>query len=129
LGLKSNPIILKDRKELAEKFSSGEVSILNSGSGFWDNDPAGDLQMLFTPNLHKPLNFVTRDQTLQSLIQDLERHQGDKSKYVAVNRYLHDEAMFNVYTHVRRFYFSKNKGLLKQIPQGGSAPAPWQVFE
>ena len=129
LELKGEPQIFKTRKDLAEKFVQGELAIFNSGSGFWANDPVGDLQMLFTPNLHKPLNFITQDENLQKLIKNLVSDQTDKTKYAEVNKYLHDQAMFNVYTHVRRFYFSKDKNKLKQIPQGSAAPTPWQVFE
>ncbi len=129
LELSGKPDIVKTRKEQSEKFVSGEISIFNGGSGFWANDPVGDLQMLFTPNLHKPLNFITKDESLQKLIKNLVVDQTDKTKYFEVNKYLHDQAMFNVYTHVRRFYFSKAKNKLKQIPQGSAAPTPWQVFE
>lgn len=129
LELKGEPKIFKDRRELAEAFVSGKISTFNAGSGFWANDPVGDLQMLFTPHLHKPLVFLSEDSTLQKLIQDLVKDQGENSKYQAVNQYLHDQGLFNVYTHVRRFYFSKNKDRLKQIPQGTAAPHPWQVFE
>ena len=114
---------------MAESFSKGDISFFPAGSGFWANDPVGDLKMLFTPNLHKPLNFITKDETLQKLINDLVEDQMNTSFYFAVNKYLHDEALFNVYTHVRRFYFSKNKSNLKQIPHGSAAPTPWQVFE
>lgn len=129
LELSGEPQLLKSRKEMADKFVNGEISMFNAGSGFWAHDPSGDLQMLFTPNLHKPLNFITKDDTLQSLIKSLSEDQSNVSKYVTINKYLHDEALFNVYTHVRRFYFSKDKNRLKQIPQGAAAPTPWQVFQ
>ncbi|MGE4234601.1 MAG: ABC transporter substrate-binding protein [Bacteriovoracia bacterium] len=129
LELNGEPQLFKSRKEMADKFVSGEISMFNAGSGFWAHDPAGDLQMLFTPNLHKPLNFITQDSTLQKLIKSLSEDQSNTSKYVTINKYLHDEALFNVYTHVRRFYFSKDKNRLKQIPQGAAAPTPWQVFQ
>jgi hypothetical protein len=129
MDIHEKPKLLANRKELADKFVAGDVLFLNASSGFWANDPAGDLQMLFTPNLHKPLNFITTDATLQRLIKELEQHQDDISKYVAVNRYLHDQAMFNIYSHVRRFFFSKDKDRLKQIPQDVTNPAPWQVFK
>ena len=129
LELKGEPIVFKSRKDQSEKFINGEIAVFNAGSGFWANDPVGDLQMLFTPNLHKPLNFITKDENLQGLIKKLVADQSDKTKYLEVNKYIHDQAMFNVYTHVRRFYFSKAKNKLKQIPQGSAAPTPWQVFE
>ena len=129
LELSGKAEIFKTRKDLSEKFVAGEISVFNGGSGFWANDPVGDLQMLFTPNLHKPLNYITKDESLQKLIKNLVNDQSNKMKYVDVNRYLHDQALFNVYTHVRRFYFSKSENNLKQIPQGSAAPTPWQVFE
>ncbi len=123
------PQLFKNRKEIAEAFVEGKISFLGSGSGFWAHDPSGDLQMLFTPNLHKPLNFVTQDEKLQRLIRDVVNNPDNESYYKAVNQYLHDEGLINIYSHVRRFYFSKNKEFLKRSPLGYSAPTPWQVFE
>ena len=102
---------------------------MGSGSGFWAHDPAGDLQMLFTPNLHKALNFVTQDEKFQNLIRDAVNNSENESYYKAVNQYLYEEGLINIYAHVRRFYFSKNKNFLKKSPLGYSAPTPWQVFE
>lgn len=129
LNLKNNPNSLKSRKELAGKFVNGEISIFNGASGFWANDPLGDLKMLFTPNLHKPLNYISRDIVLQNLIEECIKNPSNKSSLFKVNQYLHDQGLFNVYTHVRRFYFSKDSKKLKQIPQGSAAPNPWQVLE
>lgn len=129
LDLKNRPTQLKSRKELAGKFVSGEVAIFNGASGFWANDPLGDLKMLFTPNLHKPLNYISKDQTLQNQIEECIKNPSNKSNLLRVNQYLHDQGLFNVYTHVRRFYFSKDSKKLKQIPQGSAAPNPWQVLE
>jgi hypothetical protein len=129
IGIDSKPLLFKNRNDTMDAFVSGKISILNAGSGFWAYDPSGDLQMLFTPNLHKPLNFVTRDENFQALIRKVVNEPEDKSNYEQVNRYLHDEAIVNVYSHVRRFYFSTNKKALKVSQIGFSAPTPWQVFE
>lgn len=123
------PKLFKSRKEIAHAFIENEIAFLGSSSGFWAHDPSGDLQMLFTPNLHKPLDFVTTDSKLQSLIRDVVNNPEDESRYKAVNQYLYDEGLINIYSHVRRFYFSKNKAFLKKSPLGYSAPTPWQVFE
>lgn len=123
------PTFFKNRKDMMDAYSDGRITIVTGGSGFWAHDPSGDLQMLFTPNLHKPLNFVTRDQKLQELIRDVVASPDKKDAYRSVNQYLHDEAVVSVYTHVRRFYFSKNKSFLKNSQIGFSAPTPWQVFE
>lgn len=127
--LKSRVTVFGSKKDMMEAFVESKIGVVNSGSGFWANDPAGDLQMLFTPNLHKPLNYITKDENLQKLIQDLTKNRGENSKFYAVNQYLHDEALINTYTHLRRFYFSKNGKKLQQIPQGAAAPHPWQVFK
>ncbi|MBL7544320.1 MAG: hypothetical protein JNL11_10905 [Bdellovibrionaceae bacterium] len=129
LNLRNSPIVVKSRKELAEKFINGEIAIFNGASGFWANDPLGDLKMLFTPNLHKPLNYISRDKQLQNLIEECIKNPSNKENLNKVNQYLHDQGLFNVYTHVRRFYFSKDSKKLKQIPQGSAAPNPWQVLE
>jgi ABC-type transport system substrate-binding protein len=124
-----NPKLYKSRKEIAQAFINNEISFLGAGSGFWAHDPSGDLQMLFTPNLHKPLDFVTKDEKLQKLIREAVDNSENESAYQAVNQYLYDEGLINIYSHVRRFYFSKNKHFLKKSPLGYSAPTPWQVFE
>lgn len=129
MELKGPAQVFDSRKEMMDAFVGARIAVVNAGSGFWANDPAGDLQMLFTPNLHRPLNYITKDENLQKLIRDLGKHQADNSKFYAVNQYLHDEALINTYTHLRRFYFSKNGKKLQQIPQGSAAPHPWQVFK
>lgn len=121
----TQPIIADSRKELTDLFSSGKVSLFSGSSGFWALDPAGDLKMLFTPNLHKALQFVSADNRLQDMIRGLEK---DPSQYAKINQYLYDEALFNVYAHLRRFFASPTKELLAEIPFAITSPAPWQVF-
>lgn len=129
LGLEMlQPHVLKNRKELASQFIEGKVALFNAGSGFWPHDPAGDLQMLFTPNLHKPLEFITKDEKLQKLIRKVQDNESDSKAYKAVNQYLFDEAMFNVYGHVRRFFAAKDAKLLTEFPAAITSPSPWQVF-
>lgn len=126
LGIKATkPIVKQTRKEFSDQFSEGKVAFFNAGSGFWALDPAGDMKMLLTPNLHKPLKHVSDDEKLQTLIGQLS---SSSSTYAKVNRYLFEEARFNVYTHVRRFFAAKNKNLLGDVPFAITSPAPWQVF-
>ncbi len=122
----SSPVIKSTRKEFSDLFAEGKVAFFNAGSGFWALDPAGDMKMLLTPNLHKPLKHVSDDEKLQSLIAQLS---SSSSNYAKVNRYLFEEARFNVYTHVRRFFAAKNKKLLGDVPFAITSPAPWQVFK
>lgn len=130
LGASEAPTMtLKTRSELGDLFDSGKVSIFYGGSGFWAQDAAGDLQMLFTPGLHKSLDFVTQDKTLQSLIRHLKEDPTNKSRFMEINQYLHDEALFNVYSHVRRFFVSKKSSHNLDLPFAITSPFPWHLFE
>lgn len=120
------PKLASSRKELADLFASGKIGLYSASSGFWALDPAGDVKMLFTPNLHKVLSHVSSDAKLQKLIGELN---DDPGSYAAVNRHLFDEATFNVYAHLRRFFASPNKDLLMDVPFAITSPAPWQVFK
>jgi len=122
-------MILKSRAEFDTLFESGKISISYGGSGFWAQDAAGDLQMLFTPGLHKSLDFVTQDPTLQLLIKQLKDDAATKSRYTEINQYLHDEALFNVYSHVRRFFVSKQSSSNLNLPFAITSPFPWHLFE
>lgn len=121
----SEPTVTTTRKELSDLFVDRKIDLFNGSTGFWALDPAGDLKMLFTPNLHKPLQHVSEDAELQKMISELET---DPSSYARVNRYLYKEARFNVYTHLRRFFASPNKKLVADVPIAITSPAPWQVF-
>ena len=130
LGASENPtMVLKTKSELGDLFDSGKVSIFYGGSGFWAQDAAGDLQMLFTPGLHKSLDFVTQDESLQSLIYKLKEDPTNKSRFTEINQYLHDEALFNVYSHVRRFFVSKKSSQNLDLPFAITSPFPWHLFE
>ena len=130
LGASENPTMaLKTKSELSDLFDSGKVSIFYGGSGFWAQDAAGDLQMLFTPGLHKSLDFVTQDASLQSLIHKLKEDPTNKNRFTEINQYLHDEALFNVYSHVRRFFVSKKSSHNLDLPFAITSPFPWHLFE
>ena len=93
-------------------------------------DPAGDVKMLFTPNMHKMLSQVSGDEALQSLIEEANDPlvEGEQAN-ININQHLFDEAVFNVYAHISRFYISKNKDLINEVLIGITSPAPWQVFK
>ena len=127
LGIKSDGgISFTDRKQFAEAFADGRIAFYYGGSGFWALDPAGDVQMLFTPNLHKPLQHLSSDKRLQQLIGELGKN---PESFRELNRFVYADARLNIYTHVRRFFASKNKSLLGEVPFAITSPAPWQVFE
>ncbi|MBL7542853.1 MAG: hypothetical protein JNL11_03510 [Bdellovibrionaceae bacterium] len=114
---------------MGDLFDFGKISIFYGGSGFWAQDAAGDLQMLFTPGLHKSLDFVTQDSGLQALIQKLKEDPTNKSRFVEINQYIHDEALFNVYSHIRRFFVSKKSSHNVVLPFAITSPFPWHLFE
>ncbi|MGE0763475.1 MAG: ABC transporter substrate-binding protein [Bdellovibrionales bacterium] len=120
------PTIAASRSEAAELFANGKISIFNAGSGFWALDPSGDMKMLFTPNLHKALQHVANDPKLQDLITEM---QGDTKAYAKANKYLFEDAKFNVYAHPRRFFAAKDPSILAELPFAVTSPAPWQVFK
>ncbi|MES3038371.1 MAG: ABC transporter substrate-binding protein [Bdellovibrionota bacterium] len=128
LGIVGKAKSFENRKALANAFSDGLIAFMGGSSGFWAFDPAGDLQMLFTPNLHKPLRFLSEDANLQTLIREAKSQKSARA-FQAVNQYIYDLGLFNVYAHTRRFYWSRNKALLKEARFGTTAPAPWEVFE
>ena len=123
---------LNTKAEMADLLQQNRVGMIPVATGFWPLDPAGDLQMLFTPNLHKVLSFVSADDSLQNLIHHIQDSTDPKQRaklFEAVNRYLFDEAKFNVYVHFRRFFVTSKTHSLKDIPLAITSAAPWQVFE
>ncbi len=129
---KTEPIITETQSIEDDLFMQGKVSVINFQTGFWPLDPAGDIQMLMTPNMHEVLNFATRDEKLQTLIRNLKSNlqlNSHSEAFENINRYIYKQSIFNVFTHVRRFYASKNKSLLAEAPTSITSPAPWQVFK
>lgn len=124
----SSKVRLQNKKEEVAAFEGEKVAFLAASTGFWAMDPAGDVQMLFTPNMHAFLKHVSKDDHLQRLIQDLKGPGDSSTAFENLNRYLHDQAVFNVFTHVRRFYASPNEQLIAEIPLSITSPTPWQVF-
>lgn len=125
----SEPFELETLSKAGEMFLNGEVSVVSFQTGFWAFDPAGDVQMLMTPNMHKALKFVCRDEKMQKLIRNLKKSNLDKKSFVELNQQIYDEATFNIYTHIRRFYASADQSLIAEAPVSITSPAPWQVFK
>lgn len=122
---------LESKKEAYDLFFDGKIAVIFGASGFWPVDPAGDLQMLFTPNLHKALAFISHDEEFQRLIKKLQVEMDAKKRvalFETINRHLYDEALFNAYAHFRRFLITSKTHSLKDIPLAITSAAPWQVF-
>lgn len=130
LGVKlSEPIQIKDRKDETDQFVSGNLAFMYGRTGFWALDPSGDIQMLFTPNLHKGLQYFWNDSELQTLLGSaVQNGQVDLEVFKKINQYLFENGKFNVYSHIRRFYASPNKQLVQNLPIGITSPAPWHLF-
>jgi len=123
------PTNYSDRKQEVSEFLNGNSTFLYNRTGFWAMDPTGDIQMLFTPNLHKVLRHYWNDDHLQSLLHNIVRDGVVNLASVdSINSYLFANAKFNVYSHIRRFYASRNKDLVKSLPIGITNPSPWQLF-
>jgi hypothetical protein len=120
---------MASRNDVREAFADGKVSLLNVTTGFWALDPSSDVQMLLTPNMHKILQFVARDSQVQKLIRDLTTSDNKTLAFKALNQYLFDEGLLNVFAHIRRFYSSPNPNLIAELPISITSPAPWQVFK
>lgn len=130
LGIKiDGPIEFKDRKHEVETFLNNESAFIFGRTGFWAMDPTGDIQMLFTPNLHKVLKHFWKDNILQDYLRTIVQNGEVNSDAIdAVNSYLFQDGKINVYSHIRRFYASKNKELVKNLPIGITSPSPWHLF-
>lgn len=131
LGIpKPEPKTFDTRKQETEAFVKGEISLLGASTGFWAMDPAGDIQMLLTPNMHKILQFVANDDKVQDLIRSLkvDREKNNPEAFKKLNQYIHDQGLFNVFAHVRRFYSSDALENIAELPVSITSPAPWQVF-
>ncbi len=122
----SKPVSVKSRKEFSDAFSGNKVAFYNAGSGFWALDPAGDVKMLFTPNLHQTLKQLWSDSKFLNLVTKLG---DDAVGYKALNTYLFEESLLNVYGHQRRFFAAKNQALFSNLNFAITSPAPWQVFK
>ena len=68
------PEVFTDRSKQNAHFANGESQLFIGSSGLWPQDPYGDLQMFFTPDLHMTLKFTASDSKMQKLIESLRTH-------------------------------------------------------
>ena len=102
-----DPIVFENYYKLFDAFIDGVIDFNLLGSGFWTLDAAGDIQMLLTPNLHKPLRFVAQDQRLQEMLESLVQNSNDQNLYKQINQYIYDKALMGVYSHKKIFLYHK----------------------
>ncbi len=129
LGARVKIEVVKNVSDREKKFMENSNAFLSAGSGFWAEDPIGDVKMFFTKNLHEPLKFILEDNILSEIIHNLDENNSNVSSDLQqLNNKLHSDALLNVVFHTRRFFASKDSSLLVDIPQAVSAPAFWQVI-
>lgn len=116
--------------ESINKFLNNEASFMIGSSGFWAQDPIGDLSMFFSKDLHKPLKFVWQDKKMYELIKEIE----DETDLIAVkikmenlNRHLQDESLIAPVTHFRRLYITHESIKSLNLPMAVTSPAPWHL--
>lgn len=118
--------------EAEKNFTAKQTPALIFGSGFWSLDPIGDLQMMFTPNLHPRLFYAATNSTINSkidLLQNVESEEELTTQMKAFNLAIFESGLVNVFLHTRKFYASVSLENIRELPQQVAAPAPWQVFK
>ena len=126
LGMKVKGI---DAKFSSEKYETGESSVEMASSGFWAQDPVGDLSMFFTKNLHRPLLFVWNDETHYKLLNKIESTTDSKSineDMKMFNKHLSEESLIAPLLHFRRLFITSKNTVKVSFPQAVTSPAPWQ---
>lgn len=115
---------------LLADFLSGRVPVVAGASGFWAQDPIGDISMWFTPNLHKTMSFVWSDKKIYEQIHDLESEVNPatiRQKMESFNSYISGQAVLAPVVHFRRLFISSKHVTNLNLPQAVTSPAPWQL--
>lgn len=128
LGIKLSHFTGKaTRENFKQLFVEGKHDIIGAGLGYWPLDPIGDIEMMFTPNMHSHIDTLSSDKHLQELIQRLVNFP-IKENFESFNRYLYQNATFNVFHHYNRAYVS-NHGNIGRTPMAITSAYPWHLFE
>lgn len=130
LGMRVETVEPSNQAESVAKFINGEFAVTVGGSGFWAQDPVGDLTMWFTKNLHKTMTFAWEDDGIYSRLYELENELDPKqikTKMESFNQYLYDQSIIAPIVHFRRLFISSSLAGDLLIPQAITSPAPWQL--
>lgn len=116
----------------ADYFAEGKSALHLASSGFWTFDPIGDLKMYFAPNMHLSKKHMWSDPDFMKLWSSIDENEDGGSqleeKLFKINKYVHNDAKFNVYVHSRRFFAALSSEFIRPFPQLLTSPAPWQLF-
>lgn len=119
--------VIHDQKE---NFVGGKKAVEIASSGFWAQDPTGDLFMFFTKNLHKPLEYVWKDETHYSLLEKIQTEISKGEDFTKTmeefNHHLIEASLFAPVVHFRRFYSTQESISSFEYPKAITSPAPWQ---
>ena len=119
-----------NQKNIVDDFVTGKLSMIFGGSGFWAQDPIGDLEMYFTKNFHKTMTFTWADDGIYSRLESLDANTDDsKTKKLMedFNTYIFEQSIVAPILHFRRFYKTADNQKLKELPQAVTSPSPWQL--
>lgn len=117
--------------EIVNEFLENRIAIIAGASGFWAQDPVGDLSMWFTKNLHKTMTFVWNDKELYDLLHEIEEESTALKiplKIQALNRHVYNSSIIAPLVHFRRLYITNSKIQTLNLPQAITSPAPWQIY-
>lgn len=114
-----------------DDFLSGEYNLIFANSGFWAQDPIGDISMLFSKNLHKLLSFNWSDDNLYKRLENLENElQPKKIEQMMkdINKYINEKSLISPIIHFKKLYLTSTDIKSLNIPQAITVPAPWQLY-
>jgi ABC-type transport system substrate-binding protein len=116
--------------DVADSFLKGKFPVIAGGSGFWAQDPIGDVSMWFTKNLHKTMTFAWDDDEVYRRIGKLEVELDPtqiKYQMEGFNRHIHEQSLLAPVLHYRRMFISSPSVAGLNLPQAITSPAPWQL--
>lgn len=117
-------------ESLVTDFLNGKVPVIAGASGFWAQDPIGDVSMWFTPNLHKTMSFLWSDKKIYEQIASLELEVDPfeiQKKMNEFNKYIVDQSVVAPVVHFRRLYITSKPITKLNLPQAVTSPAPWHL--
>lgn len=130
LGMSVEIVPQSSSMELVDNFVAGRFPVIAGGSGFWAQDPVGDVSMWFTKNLHKTMTFVWTDEELYRQIAALESETDAteiKRRMEILNRHIDETSLVAPVLHFRRLYVSGPNVRGLNLPHAVTSPAPWQL--
>lgn len=116
---------------LTENFLNNKLGYNLSSSGFWPQDPIGDISMFFTKNLHLPLKFIWQDKKMYELIKLVEDETDPIKTKIAMenlNLHLYEESLIAPVVHFRRLYITHENIKSLNLPLAVTSPAPWHLI-